>query len=120
MNEHQLEYFRNKLCEEKTRIEKSLKTAVNDLKDNADQQAGDSIDEATVLNQTSMSLRMKGRDKRLLAKVNHALIRIDEGVFGDCDDCGEPIGEKRLKIRPVTTLCVLCKEAQEKQEAHFV
>jgi len=119
MNEQKLKYFRNKLCAEKIRIEQSLRMAISDLKDNADQPTSDSIDEASALSQTSMSLRMKGRDNRLLEKVKYALVRIDEGIFGECDDCGEPIGEKRLRVRPVTTLCVMCKEKQERQERAY-
>jgi len=119
MEEKQLKYFQIILLNEKKRIEKSLRSIIIDLQDNAGQLSSDEIDEANSMNQTSMSLRMKERDKRLLKKINLALQRISEGNYGECDSCEEYIGAKRLKIRPVTTLCIMCKEIQEKEESHF-
>lgn len=120
MDEKQREYFKTLLMEEKARIEKSLRSVISDLQDNAQQPISDQIDEAVSLNQTSMALRMKDRERKLLSKVNLALDRIDDNIFGECEGCGEDIGKKRLLVRTVTTLCIICKEKQEKREAHFV
>jgi DnaK suppressor protein len=120
MDEKQLNFFKTVLLREKTRIEHNLQASIMDLQNNAEQPRGDQIDEAVSLNQTSMSLRMKEREKKLLAKVNLALARIREGTFGECEDCGEEIGNKRLKARPVTTFCIVCKEKQERHEGSFI
>jgi DnaK suppressor protein len=52
----------------------------------------------------------------LITKITEALERIEEGTFGICERCGEPISEKRLEARPVTTLCIKCKQEQEDLE----
>ncbi len=119
MNQTELAIYKDLLEKEKERIEKSIESTITDLKE-IGAPTGDQIDEAVALSQTALSLRFKERDKGLLAKVNLALHRIEDKTFGDCIDCGDSIGTKRLKIRPVTTLCILCKEIQEKQESNFV
>ncbi|MGM0559357.1 MAG: TraR/DksA family transcriptional regulator [Myxococcota bacterium] len=77
----------------------------------------DSLDESTEEQTTSTQLRLADRDRNLFMKINHALERMDNGDYGYCEECEEPIEEKRLRARPVTTLCIDCKEAQEKEEA---
>ena len=67
----------------------------------------------------SFTFRLRGREKVFLDKIQKALERIDEGTFGTCDDCGEPINVKRLEARPETTLCIRCKEDQERVERDF-
>lgn len=62
---------------------------------------------------------MKGREQFLFNKIEHALEKIDDGSFGVCEECDEPIEKKRLEARPVTTLCITCKEEQEKAERSF-
>ena len=54
--------------------------------------------------------------RKLISKIREALDRIDDGTFGICESCGEEISEKRLKARPVTTLCIDCKKKQEANE----
>jgi DnaK suppressor protein len=61
-------------------------------------------------------LRIRDRERKLISKIKEALERIEDGTYGYCEACGEPIGEKRLRARPVTTLCIDCKARQEKQE----
>jgi len=67
------------------------------------------------LNQ-SVALRLRDRERLLLQKIEIALAKIEEGTFGICDLCEEPIEPKRLEARPVAELCIRCKEAQEQQE----
>ncbi len=67
----------------------------------------------------SFTFRLRGREKTFLEKIQKALERIEEGNFGDCEECGEPISEKRLEARPETTLCIRCKEDQERVERDF-
>lgn len=79
----------------------------------------DEIDLASSEYQQSMVFRMRDREKFLLEKIDKALERITDGTFGVCEQCEEEISVKRLEARPVTTLCIRCKEEQEKEEKSF-
>ena len=79
----------------------------------------DEIDQASSEYAQSMAFRLLDREKLLLAKINKAIQRIDDGSFGLCERCEEPISLKRLEARPVTTLCIRCKEEQEQKEKSF-
>ena len=61
-------------------------------------------------------LRTRDRQRKLISKIDEALARIGDGSFGLCEECSEPIAVERLKARPVTTLCIECKAAQEERE----
>ena len=65
------------------------------------------------------NLRLRGREKTYLEKIEKAIARIESSAFGLCDECGEPIGLERLRVRPEATLCIRCKEAQEREEQQF-
>lgn len=67
----------------------------------------------------SFQFRLRGRERTFLSKIDQALAKIDEGSFGICEDCGEPIQPKRLEARPETNLCIKCKEEQEREEQQF-
>lgn len=73
-------------------------------------------DQASAEMDRSFMLRLRGREQRLLKKIEEAIDRIDSGGFGICDVCGEEIDIKRLKARPVTTMCITCKTEQEEEE----
>lgn len=77
----------------------------------------DSLDESTEEELLSTELRLRDREKGLLAKIRSAQQRLEDRTINECEDCGEPIGFKRLMVRPVTTLCISCKELSEEQEA---
>lgn len=86
---------------------------------NAPLLAADVNDQATLESERSFELRIKDRERKLIGKVREALKKIDDGEYGICDSCSEPIGTKRLLARPVTNLCINCKaemEAEEKRE----
>ena len=76
----------------------------------------DSIDESMEEELFSTELRLRDREKWLLGKINSALDRVEQNTVDECEDCGEHIGFKRLLARPVTTLCIDCKEQQELEE----
>jgi DnaK suppressor protein len=76
-------------------------------------QFADPLDRATLESNRNFTLRLRDRERKLVKKLNEALERIELGTYGDCEECGEPIDEKRLRSRPVTTLCIDCKEEQE-------
>jgi DnaK suppressor protein len=76
----------------------------------------DEIDQATTDMEQSMRMRLRNREILYIKKVDEALERIDEGTFGECTECGEDIEFRRLEARPTATLCVGCKEEQERKE----
>lgn len=76
----------------------------------------DPNDRASIESDRNFDLRLRDRDRKLIFKIREALQRIDEGTFGICEDCGQPIEEKRLRARPVTSQCIECKEDQERRE----
>ncbi len=73
-------------------------------------------DQASAVTDQNFMLRLKEREQKLLKKIDEALDRMAAGTFGICESCGGEIGMKRLKARPVTTLCIECKTKQEEDE----
>lgn len=73
-------------------------------------------DQASAETERSFMLRLRGRERRLLKKIDDAIDRIDRGVYGICDKCGNEIDVRRLEARPVTALCIECKKEQEQEE----
>ena len=67
----------------------------------------------------SFQFRLRGRERTFLAKIDKALGKIEEGTFGVCEECGADIHPKCLEARPETTLCIRCKEEQEREEQQF-
>lgn len=76
----------------------------------------DEIDQAQTDIEQSMRMRLRNREMLYIKKVDEALKRIEDGCFGECDNCGEDIELRRLEARPTATLCVSCKEEQERKE----
>jgi DnaK suppressor protein len=76
----------------------------------------DPTDQAVAELDNNFVLRLRGREQKLLKKIDEAISRIDSGVYGVCESCGEQISMKRLEARPVTTLCIECKTRQEEEE----
>ncbi len=76
----------------------------------------DELDQATTDVEQSMRMRLRNREVLFIKKLDEALKRIEEGNFGECDECGQDIGIGRLQARPTATLCVACKEEQERKE----
>jgi DnaK suppressor protein len=108
--------YRKLLLEEKQRIMNNSKNALkhelalspDDLPDETDLAASE-------VNQ-NLVFKLRDRERQLLAKIDEAMARIEEGSFGTCMDCEEPIEVRRLEARPVSTLCIACKERQEHRE----
>jgi len=113
----QKEQLREVLSAEKQRLltnaQEGLQFAMN--RDRASV-GRDSIDESMEEELFSTELRLRDREKFLLAKIVGAIERLESGSINECEDCGEPIGFKRLLARPVTTLCIDCKEEREREE----
>ncbi len=73
-------------------------------------------DQASAEIDRNFMLKLKGRERKLLKKIDEAIEKIDNGTYGICDSCGEEINIKRLEARPVTTMCIECKTEQEEEE----
>ena len=76
----------------------------------------DPTDRASMESERNFELRIRDRERKLISKIKDALVRIEAGTYGICEECGENISDERLKARPVTTLCIDCKKSQENQE----
>jgi len=76
----------------------------------------DDVDFTSSEMETEMRMRLRNREALFLKKIDEALVRISDGSFGECEDCGDGIDLKRLEARPTATLCVHCKEEQERAE----
>jgi DnaK suppressor protein len=83
---------------------------------NGPQVFADPTDRATLESDRIPTLRMRDRERKLIAKIDSVLERIGDGSYGLCDECGEPIAVERLRARPETTLCIACKSEQEEEE----
>ncbi len=119
MNKKDLARFKKKLMESRKHLLRSArKTLAEETILDTDDLA-DEIDLASSEYAQSMVFRLRDREKHLLGKIEKALDRIEDGSFGMCESCGESINLKRLEARPVTTLCIRCKEEQEKVEKSF-
>jgi len=119
VDEKRLEFFRSLLNEQmKELIEEAAKT-VNDMTV-TEGEFPDPTDRASWESDRNFLLKIRERERKLITKIGEALARLEEGAFGICERCGEEISEKRLEARPVTTLCIKCKEEQENLEKRGV
>jgi DnaK suppressor protein len=109
-----IEEIRRKLQKQKEAILSEAEAAMNAMPEQTI--FPDLGDQASVECDMSFMLRLRGREQRLLKKIDEALSRIEEGTFGICDVCGEEIDINRLIARPVTTMCIHCKTEQEAEE----
>ena len=116
LNTQERDRLREVLLLEKQRLLKNAQEGLS-FAMNRDRNIGrDSIDESMEEELFSTELRLRDREKWLLGKINAALERLEAGTIDECEDCGEQIDYRRLVARPVTTLCIDCKEEREKEE----
>lgn len=116
LNEQQTEAIRERLREVERRLAQNAQVSLQMSRDRASDTGRDSIDQSTSEGMLSTDLRLRDREKKLLGKIRGAIQRLAEGTLDECEQCGEPIGFKRLMARPVTTLCIHCKEEREERE----
>lgn len=112
MNDRQLEYFRRKLLVWKQELLDQSAETIDSLQDSA-RNVPDIADRASEETDRALELRTRDRQRKLVAKIDGALRRIENGEFGYCEVTGEPISLKRLDARPIATMTL---EAQEKHE----
>jgi DnaK suppressor protein len=115
MNERQKEYFRAKLLRWKEDILREARETRQHLQDE-NQNHPDLADRASSETDRAIELRARDRQRKLIAKIDAALLRIDGGTYGYCEETGEPIGLKRLDARPIATLSVEAQERHERRE----
>ncbi len=119
LSEKDYEYFRKALMQQRASLlQEANKTVANEL-DVKEEELADSIDRSSVEAERNFTLRLRDRERKLLKKIDDALDRLEKGEIGSCVECGERIGINRLRARPVATLCIQCKEEEEKRERQF-
>jgi DnaK suppressor protein len=120
LNKKQIEELKAQLEETQSRIINNAKRTLKGEIEFADEDLPDEMDMASSIYEQNLSLRLRGRERALLDKVQAALLRIEEGGFGICQECEEKISLARLRARPVATLCIQCKDEQERNEKAYV
>ena len=119
MNKKEQKRFKDLLTAKRDEIVKRAKQTLeqdmaldsNDLPDEMDLASSEYLQ--------SFTFRLRGREKVFLDKIEKALRKIEDGSFGTCEECAEEISVKRLEARPETTLCIRCKEDQERMEKDY-
>lgn len=115
MNDRQLEYFRRKLIAWKSDLMDDTRDTLEGLQEST-RNIPDVADRASEETDRALELRTRDRQRKLVAKINSALRRIDEGEFGYCEVTGEPISLKRLDARPIATMSLEAQERHERRE----
>jgi len=115
MNERQRDYFRAKLLTWKDEILKEARDTLQHLQDE-NQNHPDLADRASSETDRAIELRARDRQRKLIAKIDAAIQRIEDGTYGYCVETGEPIALKRLEARPIATLSIEAQERHERRE----
>jgi DnaK suppressor protein len=115
MDEHDLLRFKEQLEAMKAEINLDVEQTLNDMTSNTGN-IPDPNDRASMESDRSFELRIRGRERKLMDKIEEALARIEDGTFGTCAGCGCEIAIKRLQARPVAKFCIDCKSRQEQRE----
>ena len=113
MDNKTLKLFKKLITEKKNEV---LKASKNNEEFLQDMIGGDYIDELNSNKAAQFNFKLQSRDRIYLNKLNEALVSIEEGTFGECQECGAEISIKRLLARPVAKMCIGCKEEKEHQE----
>ncbi|MCX7945058.1 MAG: TraR/DksA C4-type zinc finger protein [Deltaproteobacteria bacterium] len=116
MRKNEIEKIRKILLTQKEELIKKTQDTMLDESEFDKDDLPDEIDHASFEYNQSLTLRLRDREQYLLNKIIKALKMIDEGTYGICESCGDNIDIKRLMARPVATLCIKCKEEQERRE----
>lgn len=112
MSEKQQEYFRRKLYKWKDELIAESQVTIENLRDEV-RDVGDEAERASRETENSVELRTRDRYRKLLSKIDKALRRIEDGIYGYCEETDEEIGLERLEARPIATMCI---DAQERWE----
>lgn len=116
LTKKQLAEFETQLTNWRNELEEGQSESIHTLHEQEQSAYPDPTDQASVETDRNFDLRIKDRERKLIRKIDQAILRIKEGEFGMCESCGGDISVKRLQARPVTTLCIDCKTEQEQEE----
>ena len=119
LRKSQITQFKKWLLDERARILKQSLRVGSSPVGVEQEDLSDEMDHASSEVNQAMTFRLKDRERFLLSKIDKALSRIEKGEYGICTDCGNPIEIKRLEARPVTDLCINCKEDRERVERSY-
>ncbi|MCB1417632.1 MAG: RNA polymerase-binding protein DksA [Notoacmeibacter sp.] len=115
MNDRQKDYFREKLIAWKSDILREARETLETLQQENENHP-DLADRASSETDRAIELRARDRQRKLIAKIDAALMRIDDGTYGYCEETGEPISLRRLDARPIATLSIEAQERHERRE----
>ncbi len=115
MSTRQLEYFRSKLLEWREELLQESNQTLVHLQQESGQEP-DFADRASTETDRSIELRTRDRERKLIAKIDTALKRVEEGTYGYCEETGDPISLRRLEARPIATLGIDAQERHERRE----
>lgn len=116
LSQEEVQHLRSILKERANTLLSNSQSTVNSLTDDDRGMAPDALDLAASESSRDFSLRLAGRERHMLKKISAVMERMEEGEYGMCESCGEPITYRRLLVRPVATLCIDCKTQAEQLE----
>ncbi|MBW1990928.1 MAG: RNA polymerase-binding protein DksA [Deltaproteobacteria bacterium] len=116
MDKQSLEFFRSLLHERLEELIGKADITRTSMTNDSNALFADPTDRAALETDRNFILRIRDRERKLIAKIQAALERIEDGTYGICEICGGEISEKRLRARPVTTMCISCKSRMEALE----
>ncbi len=117
MDKDKIEQIKNQLINERNKLLTELNNNLTGIHQSQDkEELADFTDQSSIESNRSLFLKMKERKRNLLIKIETTLDKIKDETFGICEECENPINDKRLTARPVVTLCITCKTEQEKRE----
>jgi RNA polymerase-binding transcription factor len=116
VTDSKLQSIKKKLLKQRQELLSEAEQTLNNKISTEKESFPDPTDQAVAELDNNFLLKLRGREQKLLKKIDEAISRIDGGTYGVCESCGGEINIKRLEARPVTTLCIECKTAQEEEE----
>jgi len=116
VTDSKLHVIKKKLIKQRQELLSEAEQTLNNKISTEKESFPDPTDQAVAELDNNFLLKLRGREQRLLKKIDEAISRIDGGNYGICESCGGQINIKRLEARPVTTLCIECKTVQEEEE----
>jgi DnaK suppressor protein len=117
LKKEDLEYFQGILQKQLDELVKGAERTVDEMTETEGKTSfPDPTDRASMESDRNFELRIRDRERKLINKIRTALEKVEDGSFGFCEVCGEPIDFKRLEARPVTTHCIDCKTSEEEEE----
>ena len=115
MSPQMTEYFRRKLLKWRSELLQESEETLQSLQEGGLQEA-DIADRASLETDRSLELRTRDRERKLISKIDAALMRIEDGTYGYCEETGDPISIRRLEARPIATLSLEAQELHERRD----